>query len=392
MRGRLLIVHQDDRLFWSHRRGLVRAAVGAGWDVHLAGPDSGWSAELAALGAEVHRLPLRRSWSPAQSRQSRRALGELVSSLRPDVAQTINLRTTLMAGPVLTTAEIPCVFLIAGLGLTGKYAPKWVAARLSKLFSHPNTRAQVQNSSDAEFLSTHCECESARITTLAGTGVDLQRFLVKPLPGGKPVVLFAGRLLRNKGVGLLLKASKKIRTPHQLVIAGEPDPFNPGSYSHRSIHRHCARVGARYLGYQQDMPTLLASASLVCLPSWYPEGLPRILCEAAACGRAVLATDIPGCREVVEHGESGLLIPPKDLNALVVALEDLLGNTSKDSTRLAVMGRKGRTLAKSKLETELVNKAAINDFGRLNLEYEERCSENYNKRGIANHPETIKSS
>ena len=195
MSGILLVVHQDDRLLWSHRRWLVAAALAAGWEVHLAGPASGWSEQLVSLGAQVHELPLERSWSPVQLWRARGALRKLVREVRPDIAQTVHLRPTLVAGPVLRDVKIPTTCLIAGLGMLGQWAPRWVGARLSRLFRDSDVLGQVQNQSDADFLMKHGHCDPSRVTRLAGSGVDLRRFSVQPLPSGIPVVLFAGRLL-----------------------------------------------------------------------------------------------------------------------------------------------------------------------------------------------------
>jgi len=270
----------------------------------------------------------------------------------------INLRTCLQCAEVVQAARLPAVYLIAGLGMTGKYFPNYVAGRMRKFLSASNSRGQVQNAADFEFLRHRCGCPAEQITMLPGAGVDLEVFLESPLPDGQPVVLFAGRLLNNKGLALLVEASSRISVDHRLIIAGEPDSFNPSSVSRRQLKSWEAQPKVEIVGFVEDMPALLGQSSLVCLPTWYPEGLPRILTEAAACGRAVIASNTPPCREAVIQGQTGLLVEPKNLQSLQGALESALSNRD----HLAKMGRNARERAESKFEESIVNCAAIRDL------------------------------
>src|SRR5262249_42452818 len=148
-------------------------------------------------------------------------------------------------------------------------------------------------------------------------------------PNGLPVVLMASRLLWEKGVGEFIAAAKTLRTRGmraRFVLVGEPDRGHPSAVP-VAILEHWRNAGdVEWPGWQDDMPTSIAQSHIVCLPSYYGEGVPRILLEAAASGRPIVATDTPGCREIVRHGHNGLLVPVRDIAALAGAIEGLIEN------------------------------------------------------------------
>lgn len=364
---KLLFVHQDDRLFWTHRRPLARAAVAAGWEVHLAGPDTGWASRLEAPGVVVHHLPLERTVSPLRMRQGRRALRRFLAQLQPDAAQAINLRTVLYAGSELARAQIPCVHLVAGRGMIWKWGSFWVRHKLRKLFSGPLpggpplAHAQFQTPADLDAFVQNQILAPAQATLLPGAGVDLREFSPQPFPKGDPILLFAGRLLQSKGVPQLVQASRELRAEglaHRLQLAGEPDPANPNSLSPRRLASWQAAGHAELLGFRADMPEVLAHSHALCLPTAYPEGIPKILLEAAACGRPAITTEQAGCRQAVLHGETGLLIPQNDPAALKAGLRRLL----QDQVFRRRAGAAARRHAETHFDAEKVAATALQDF------------------------------
>ena len=209
---------------------------------------------------------------------------------------------------------------------------------------------------------------------LPGAGVDVGRFAPAPEPVGVPVVLLCARMLWSKGPAVLLEASALLRArgvAHEVVLAGTPHATNPDAIPVAQLELWQAEGRARWLGHVADMPALLRSATLAVLPSTYREGVPLALIEAAACGKALVTTDTPGCREIVRDGENGLLVPPGDARALAQAIASLLA----DPARRAAMGRAGRARVEQHFSSEVVNAAVFELYGELvGRDFPARCA------------------
>jgi glycosyltransferase involved in cell wall biosynthesis len=178
-------------------------------------------------------------------------------------------------------------------------------------------------------------------------------FTPEPEPDGAPVVLMACRLLWQKGVGEFVTAARALRARGgraRFLLVGEPDPGHPSAVPLRTLERWREAGDVECLGWRHDVPALIAQSHIVCLPSSYGEGIPRILLEAAACGRPIVAADSPGCREVVRNGENGVLVPVRDGEALVAALAHLI----EDAPLRTAMGTRGREIAVNEFSLERV--------------------------------------
>jgi glycosyltransferase involved in cell wall biosynthesis len=233
-----------------------------------------------------------------------------------------------------------------------KPAVRWALARALR-----TGVVLVQNPDDAVFVAQLGVPES-RIRRVAGSGVDLRQFQPYPAPPGEnladapPVVLLPARLLWDKGVGEFVEAAALLRRKGivaRFLLAGEPDPLNPASIPDDQISRWTREGVVECLGWVADMPKLLAMCQIVCLPS-YREGLPKSLIEAAAAGKAIVTTDVPGCREVVRNGDNGFLVPPRDAGALAHALARLIENPALREQ----MGGRSRTLAEQNFGLDMV--------------------------------------
>jgi glycosyltransferase involved in cell wall biosynthesis len=188
---------------------------------------------------------------------------------------------------------------------------------------------------------------------IPGVGVDTRRFTPTPFPSGPPVVLLAARLLWDKGIGEFIEAAGRLRrldVPARFALAGRTDPGNPASIPEVQIKTWAAEGLVEWWGWIEDMSATLAKASIVCLPSYYREGLPTVLMEASACGRPVVTTDWPGCRDAVRDGISGLLVRERDAASLSDALGKLIANPGLCSE----MGTAGRHLAEEMFSSEKV--------------------------------------
>lgn len=203
-----------------------------------------------------------------------------------------------------------------------------------------------------------------KIVLIRGAGVDLHEYLYKPEPQGLPVVSMASRLLKDKGVVEFVEASRILQErgiKAEFWLIGTPDPGNANTVSQSQLEEWEQAGLVKCLGHRKDIAQLFSQSHIVSLPSCYGEGLPKVLIEAAACGRAVVTTDHPGCRDAVEVGETGLLVPIKDSAALADALEKLISNPMLRQR----LGHAGRRLAEDVFDVEKVIDAHILIYQQL---------------------------
>jgi glycosyltransferase involved in cell wall biosynthesis len=211
----------------------------------------------------------------------------------------------------------------------------------------------VQNPEDCAALA-EIGLDTARIALIRGSGIDISRFLPLPEPDGNTItVALVSRMLHDKGVLAAAAAIRRLRGEGlavELLLAGPTDPDNANSLSEETLRSLAAEPGIEWLGPVPDVRTVWRRAAIAVLPSTYGEGVPKTLLEAAACGRPLIATDVPGCREVVRPGATGILVPPRDLGALAGSIAVLAG----DPAKRAAMGRAGREWIESGFTDEIV--------------------------------------
>jgi glycosyltransferase involved in cell wall biosynthesis len=190
------------------------------------------------------------------------------------------------------------------------------------------------------------------VALIRGSGVDVSRFTPAPEPDGTALVVLPARLLRDKGVIEYVEAARRLRADGveaRFALVGEPDPKHPAAISRADLERWQAEKVVEYWGWREDMVEVFQHCHLVCLPS-YREGMPKALLEAAACGRAIVSCDVPGCREAVRDGDNGLLVPPRDSASLAAALKRLL----QDAALRQRMARRSRERAVEEFSVEKV--------------------------------------
>jgi glycosyltransferase involved in cell wall biosynthesis len=215
----------------------------------------------------------------------------------------------------------------------------------------------LQNPDDQRELVSAGAVSPDRITLIRGSGVDLSEFLIAPEPAGPPVVVLPSRLVWDKGVREFVDAASELRrngVRARFALVGDRDPDNPTSVPPGQLEAWQASGIVEWWGHRHDMPSVFAESHLVCLPS-YREGLPKVLLEAAASGRPIVTTDVPGCREVVRHGENGLLVPARSVGPLAHALRELIA----DPARRARFGRRGREIVEAEFSVERVVEAHV---------------------------------
>lgn len=335
---RLLYIVNDVPFFLSHRLPIGRAARSEGFDVHVAGPHASAVPQLGDNGFIAHDLHLPRGVAGGALAEIRglASIRRLFHALRPDLLHCVTLKPVLVAGAIARQMAVPAVVhALAGLGYSFT-SPSMKArslrfaaqAGLRYALKYPHALTIVQNPDDRAALLESGLVPPSQIALIRGSGVDLDVFHPSPESPGIPLVVLPSRMLWDKGVGEFVEAARLLRARgHQarFVLVGQPDPANPNAIASDQLDEWRRSEVVQLWGHRTDMPEVLRSAHIVCLPS-YREGLPKVLIEAAACGRPIVTTDAPGCREIVRHGENGLLVPVRNAADLADAIEQLLGD------------------------------------------------------------------
>jgi glycosyltransferase involved in cell wall biosynthesis len=360
-RPRVLFVDNDVNSFFSYRIEMARAARDAGFDVHVAAPE-GKSAEiLRAEGLSFHPIPMTRSGlAPWKEFTTIAVLFRLYRRLGPDLVHHLRLKPVLYGGLAAYGARVPAVVgLLTGLGYVfiaetrkALVMRKLVVLSCKVAFKHGNQRIIFQNPDDQGVFIQNQILPASQTALIKGSGVDIHTYLPTPEPEGVPVVVLASRMLRDKGVIEFVDAARSLHAAGvsaRFVLVGETDPGNPTAISAEQLRGWADEGIVEWWGHQTDMKKVLAQANVVCLPS-LREGVPKVLIEAAACGRSIVTTDAPGCREIVRNGENGLLVPVRDSKALADALRLLI----ESAPLRALMGAKGREIAVSEFSVERV--------------------------------------
>ena len=367
---RLLYVVTEDWFFLSHRLPMARAAKAAGFEVHVATNVADGAAAIAREGFILHPVRFARGkLSPFATLATIGALRRLHRAIVPDLVHHVALQATILGSLAALGRRVTGINAITGLGYSFiSDSPKARAVRavigtlLRLLINRPRSVALVQNPDDRDLL-LRLGIAAERIALVPGSGVDVIRLKPMPEPAGPITVGFVGRLLDDKGIRVLVAAHRRLRAkglPIELLIAGTPDPANPASVPQAEAQAWGRDPGITWLGHVDDIATVWARAHIAVLPS-RREGLPKSLLEAAACGRPMVATDVPGCREVAIPGVTGLLVPTDDPAALVAAIEKL----AQGADLRARYGGAARALAEERFSEAAIGRAITELYLRL---------------------------
>lgn len=349
---KILFVVNSPEFFLSHRLPIALAARDAGYEVHVATADGDAVREIRSLDLIHHTVAIARSGqNPLAELGSIIGLYRLFRELRPDVVHLITIKPVLYGGIAARFAGIPAVVAaVSGLGTV--FVAQSAAARARRAlvsglyrlaFSQRRLAVIFQNPDDRDGLLEIGALRKDQVRMIRGSGVDLANYSCVPEPESTPVVVMAARLLRDKGVYEFVEAARLLKSRGVKVVIrliGAPDPGNPTSVAQAELDGWAAEGVVELPGYRSDIAQQYAAANIVCLPS-YREGLPKGLVEAAACGRAVVTTDVPGCRDAIEPDVTGVLVPVKSAPSLADALQALI----EEPERRMRMGKAGRELA-----------------------------------------------
>ncbi len=361
MSRKLMFVVNVDWFFLSHRLPIALEAQRQGYQVHIATGLTDKLDELKRHGLVVHPLALERSSAGlVNAWRTIVNLWRVFRVVRPDVVHLVTIKPVLLGGLVARLVGVPAVVVaVSGLGFVfiarGAKAAvrRWLVGRLYRLaLGHHNLVVIFQNSDDRVSLSKLAHLPDSKVEMIRGSGVDLAQYEQMPLPSGLPVVLLAARLLADKGVREFVQAARLLKqqgVSARFCLVGSVDPANPASLTDAELSQWANEGVVELWGQRSDMPEVLSSARLVVLPS-HREGLPKILLEAAACGRAVVTTDVPGCRDAIDPRITGLLVPVRNATALAETLNELI----YDPSRCQAMGNAGRALAERAFDVRQV--------------------------------------
>lgn len=333
---RLAFVVNNPDFLVSHRLVLVKGALAAGYDVHAIAPEGEGAATLEALGVPVHRWRLDRKGQRAATEALtlarlvalyRQVKPQLVHhvTIKPVIYGSLAAKLTGVRGVVNAVSGLGYIFLAHGLRAGARR--RAIAAAYRSALGAKNTRVILQNDDDeADLRKLGALSPSAQVVKIRGSGVDLNRFAPSEEPKGTPVVVLPARLLRDKGVVEFVEAARLLKregSAVRMVLAGALDPGNPAAVTQTELDGWLRENAVEWWGHRTDMPQVFRESNLVCLPS-YREGLPKALLEAAASGRAIVTTDAPGCRDVVDFGRLGPLVPVRDAKAIALQVRRLL--------------------------------------------------------------------
>ena len=371
---KLLFLVAEDWYFCSHRLSLAVAAVEAGFEVSVVTRVNQHADVILAAGLTL--IPLQRMRrSGANPLKELASLGEIwriYHRAKPDLAHHVGLKPVVYGSIVAHLSGVSGVVnALAGLGfvfssgrILARVLRPTVKRVLSCLLNRRNSRVIVQNERDFDVLTKAVGIASRDVRLIRGAGVDLRLYGEHPPTVQPPLVVLVARMLWDKGVGDFVEAATRIRStgvPARFALVGVPDPENPTSVPERQLRTWHDSGFVEWWGYRADIPGVLAMASICCLPTFYGEGVPKALIEAMASSRAIVTTDIPGCRELVADGRNGILVAPRDVAALSSALEVLI----RDPERCRQMGTAGRTMVEQSLSLDQVLKETLTLYAEL---------------------------
>ncbi|MGL1959350.1 MAG: glycosyltransferase family 4 protein [Colwellia sp.] len=339
MKKKLLFIVNVDWFFISHRLPIALSAIEAGFEVHIACGITNKKTCLENNGLIVHPITLSRSGvSIINELKTIQQLFSVIKSVRPHIIHSVTIKPVLYGNILARFFKVPIrVSSISGLGYVfiadGLKAKlfRWLIAILYKSALVASKAVIFQNTSDRDILKQLGVIKTEQEIFIRGSGVNLDLYPVTAEPEDTPVVMLVARLLIDKGVNEFVAAAQIIqanRTDIRMVLVGDTDLENPKSISPKQLIHWVSTGIIEHWGFSKNVAQTMAKANIIVLPS-YREGLPKSLIEAAACGRAVITTDVPGCRDAIEANITGVLVPVKADKPLADAIVKLVDDSAK---------------------------------------------------------------
>lgn len=360
---KFVLFANTDWYLWNFRRSLALALRDAGHDVLLLSPDGPYGARFRSLGLRWQSVPMdRSSLNPLREAMLMLRLVRMLRRERPDIVHGFTIKSAVYGSLASRIAGVSGrVNAVAGMGYVftsdstrARMLRPFVRMLLRLALGGCKARLILQNPDDVALFKRARLVEPANVRLIPGSGVDTTRFVPNDgrVARDRVRVLLPARLLWDKGLAEYAEAARLLRArgvPVDMLLAGEPDLGNPAALPLARVHAWADQGLLQWLGHVDDMPELLRSVDVVVLPS-YREGLPKVLIEAAASGCTLVTTDVPGCREVVEHEVDGLRVQVKD----GVALADAIERLAKDADLRMILARAARAKAIAQFDDRVV--------------------------------------
>lgn len=362
---KLLFFVTEDWYFCSHRLHLAVAAKNAGLDVVVVTRVQSHGEVIQSHGLKLVAFNIsRRGLNPLSELLSILKLLKIYKSEMPDIVHHVALKPVIYGTLCARLLSIPSIInALAGMGFL--FVSKKLKARILRpiverlfkgLFNAPQVKVILQNPDDLYLLTHKKILPIEQAILIKGSGVNTEEFYFSDEDEGAPNVILASRMLWDKGVGDFVEAARILSNEGvgaKFVLIGSGDGDNPNSISEQQLIKWQQEGVVEWWGKRTDMPDIFSKSHIVCLPSSYGEGVPKVLIEAASSGRAIVTTNTPGCKEIVKHNENGLLVPVKNPKELSIALKKLILNKS---IRVE-MGKKGRAFVEADFSIDnVINK------------------------------------
>lgn len=369
---KLLYLLSEDWFFCSHFIERAIAAKNAGYEVVIVARENAHAAAINNAGLSFIPLKLRRRGvNPFIELITIIDIWRIYKDERPDLIHQVALKPLIYGSFVARLMSIKgIVNAPVGMGYVFT-SEKWLARLLKPfvnlaikwLINPAHSKVIFENSDDLSTFVNNGLVKASDAVLIRGAGVDTDQFVPMPEPKEPLIIALTARMLWDKGIGEYVEAAriiKKSRTEIRFLLIGAPDLDNPATISEAQLKSWHQEGVIEWLGHQKDIPKLLSQCHIVCLPS-YREGLPKSLLEALAAGKPVVTTDVPGCREVVTDGDNGLLVPAKQIQALVNALTRLIENSALRTK----YGARGRERAEKEFSSNIVINATLSVYESL---------------------------
>ncbi len=369
---RLLLSSNTDWYLYNFRLALAKYLRQEGIEVSLLSPPGKFVSLLEESGFRWIPWELgRKTLAPWRELASLWQVYAIYRREKPDLVHHHTVKPVLYGTLAARMAGVPGVvnsitgrgYIFLGEDHRARLLKHLVVPFYRLAFNSNRCGVIFENQNDHQYFVDNHLIPQERTWLIEGVGVDPERFSPQPEPTGVPVVLLAARMLWDKGVGVLVEAARQLKSemPVRVALAGEPDPGNPATVSRQTLENWHSEGVIEWWGWQPDMPKIYNQSHIVALPTMYGEGVPTTLLEGAACGRPLVASDIPGCRQVVQDGYNGFLVPPNDPIALAQALKRLIS----DPALRGRMGNASRQLVLEKFTHAQVNAATLSVYRHI---------------------------
>lgn len=348
---RIMIVINDPNFFFSHRLAIAEAAINSGSIVSVACPEPELRSEFSERGIEFFPIPnIRRSLNIFKDFMAFLSLLGALRSFRPDIVHLVTAKSIFHGGIAARLLGIPVLAAFSGMGFI--FTHDTIKAKLLRSVATPmyklainrnNCFALFQNHDDLQVAEHSGFLTHAKSGVIQGSGVDLTKIIATRLPDFPPVIVLPARMLRDKGIIEFVEAARILKGKGIVAtfrLIGDPDPNNPSSIEPSIIQNWVKEGIVEWKPHTKQISLELSRSHLVVLPS-YREGFPKTLIDAAAAGRAVATSDVPGCRDAIKSGETGVLFAVRDAGDLACKIEALL----KAPDQLTLMGANARAHA-----------------------------------------------